>query len=231
MNLQCEGFLPIQENLNWHVTNMELLVFFHFFFFFISDPRQDPYSHMLCSSPLGSQSWSDVEDAQFSPMQGSPMQGAPMEIQQYQRRIHQLEAQLREAHNRINSLQAELGKKNAQTKPQKVETIFWNLSLFFLNCCFLLGSKSLLDRRRTFSILRSSIYVGSSTNSHFTNLLVFYRYGAKDVKSIANHVGTRNTTQVRTHSQKYFLRLVRTLCFFVVLVFLIFYVFSIGERT
>lgn len=34
-------------------------------------------------------------------------------------------------------------------------------------------------------------------------------YGAKDVKAIANHVGTRSTTQVRTHSQKYFLRLER----------------------
>jgi len=34
-------------------------------------------------------------------------------------------------------------------------------------------------------------------------------YGSKDVKAIANHVGTRNATQVRTHAQKYFLRLKR----------------------
>merc|ERR1712137_1256229 len=34
-------------------------------------------------------------------------------------------------------------------------------------------------------------------------------YGSKDVKAIANHVGTRSATQVRTHAQKYFLRLKR----------------------
>jgi len=34
------------------------------------------------------------------------------------------------------------------------------------------------------------------------------RFGEKDVKSIAAYVGSRNPTQVRTHGQKYFLRLV-----------------------
>jgi SHAQKYF class myb-like DNA-binding protein len=36
-------------------------------------------------------------------------------------------------------------------------------------------------------------------------------YGAKDIKAISNHVGTRSSTQVRTHAQKYYLRLAREL--------------------
>jgi len=35
------------------------------------------------------------------------------------------------------------------------------------------------------------------------------KYGCKDVKAISNFVGTRSATQVRTHAQKYFLRLER----------------------
>eukprot|EP00163_Fabomonas_tropica_P016378 TRINITY_DN293_c0_g1_i1.p1 TRINITY_DN293_c0_g1~~TRINITY_DN293_c0_g1_i1.p1 ORF type:complete len:505 (-),score=126.91 TRINITY_DN293_c0_g1_i1:519-2033(-) len=35
------------------------------------------------------------------------------------------------------------------------------------------------------------------------------KFGAKDVKSISAYVGSRNATQVRTHAQKYYLRLMR----------------------
>ena len=35
------------------------------------------------------------------------------------------------------------------------------------------------------------------------------KFGHKDVKAISNFVGTRNSTQVRTHAQKYYLRLNR----------------------
>ena len=34
-------------------------------------------------------------------------------------------------------------------------------------------------------------------------------HGPKDVKAIAQHVGTRSATQVRTHAQKYFIKLAR----------------------
>ncbi|KAJ8903809.1 hypothetical protein NDN08_000342 [Rhodosorus marinus] len=34
-------------------------------------------------------------------------------------------------------------------------------------------------------------------------------YGHKDLKNIAQYVGTRNMTQVRTHAQKYFMRLMK----------------------
>uniref|UniRef100_A0A7S3EJP2 HTH myb-type domain-containing protein n=1 Tax=Rhodosorus marinus TaxID=101924 RepID=A0A7S3EJP2_9RHOD len=35
------------------------------------------------------------------------------------------------------------------------------------------------------------------------------KFGAKDVRSVASYVGTRNATQVRTHAQKYFLKMQR----------------------
>jgi len=35
------------------------------------------------------------------------------------------------------------------------------------------------------------------------------KFGHKDVKAIANYVGTRNATQVRSHAQKYFMKLAR----------------------
>eukprot|EP00871_Galdieria_phlegrea_P000261 jgi/Galph1/1235/GphlegSOOS_G5983.1 len=44
-------------------------------------------------------------------------------------------------------------------------------------------------------------------NEHQRFLEALRKFGHKDVKSISNYVGTRNPTQVRTHAQKYFLRL------------------------
>lgn len=44
---------------------------------------------------------------------------------------------------------------------------------------------------------------------HQRFLEALQKYGHKDVKSISMHVSTRNATQVRTHAQKYFLRLER----------------------
>ncbi|GAM27557.1 hypothetical protein SAMD00019534_107330 [Acytostelium subglobosum LB1] len=44
---------------------------------------------------------------------------------------------------------------------------------------------------------------------HHRFLEALSKFGHRDVKSIANFVGTRNATQVRTHAQKYFLRIDR----------------------
>ncbi|GJQ14121.1 hypothetical protein GpartN1_g5912.t1 [Galdieria partita] len=44
---------------------------------------------------------------------------------------------------------------------------------------------------------------------HQRFLEAIQKYGHKDVKAIANYVGTRNRTQVRTHAQKYFQRISR----------------------
>ena len=46
-----------------------------------------------------------------------------------------------------------------------------------------------------------------TTEEHKQFLIGLEKYGARDVKAIASLVGTRNATQVRTHAQKYFLRL------------------------
>lgn len=44
---------------------------------------------------------------------------------------------------------------------------------------------------------------------HKRFLEALQKFGPKDVRAIANFVGSRNATQVRTHAQKYFLRIAR----------------------
>lgn len=46
-------------------------------------------------------------------------------------------------------------------------------------------------------------------DEHKLFLEALNKYGHKDLRSISLYVGTRNMTQVRTHSQKYFMRLMR----------------------
>lgn len=48
-----------------------------------------------------------------------------------------------------------------------------------------------------------------TAEEHHQFLVGLEKYGPRDVKSIAALVGTRNATQVRTHAQKYFLRVAR----------------------
>lgn len=48
-----------------------------------------------------------------------------------------------------------------------------------------------------------------TADEHKLFLEALNRYGHKDLRAISAHVGTRNMTQVRTHSQKYFMRLMR----------------------
>jgi len=48
-----------------------------------------------------------------------------------------------------------------------------------------------------------------TAEEHQRYLEAIKKYGDRDVKSIASYVGTRNATQVRTHGQKYNLRLER----------------------
>eukprot|EP00166_Cyanidium_caldarium_P000094 ctg_1014.g325 len=52
-----------------------------------------------------------------------------------------------------------------------------------------------------------SRYWAETEHARFLEALLLY--GSKDVRAIASHVQTRNSTQVRTHAQKYYLRLAR----------------------
>lgn len=48
-----------------------------------------------------------------------------------------------------------------------------------------------------------------TAEEHMRFLEGLARFGHKDMKAIARFVGTRNSTQVRTHAQKYYLKLAR----------------------
>ncbi|GJD05651.1 Myb-like protein I [Galdieria sulphuraria] len=86
--------------------------------------------------------------------------------------------------------------------------------------------KELAEYRREIDRLRSLLSQGESNRiqnndtsrsqsrywtpeEHQRFLVAIQKYGHKDVKAIANYVGTRNRTQVRTHAQKYFQRISR----------------------
>eukprot|EP00177_Eucheuma_denticulatum_P008244 GFKZ01015005.1.p1 GENE.GFKZ01015005.1~~GFKZ01015005.1.p1 ORF type:complete len:356 (-),score=53.22 GFKZ01015005.1:1138-2088(-) len=68
-------------------------------------------------------------------------------------------------------------------------------------------SKSKKERAQKAKIPGQSRYW--TPDEHKLFLEALNKYGHKDLRSIAAFVGTRNMTQVRTHSQKYFMRLMR----------------------
>lgn len=63
------------------------------------------------------------------------------------------------------------------------------------------------DRTKAENIKTQSRYWTPDEHKRFIEAL--HKYGPKDVRAIANFVGSRNATQVRTHAQKYFLRIAR----------------------
>jgi len=62
------------------------------------------------------------------------------------------------------------------------------------------------DRQRTDEDSSKQVPRYWTPDEHRMFMEAVQRYGWKDVKSIAQHVGTRTPTQVRTHAQKLFLR-------------------------
>lgn len=68
-------------------------------------------------------------------------------------------------------------------------------------------SKSKKERQGKVKIPGQSRYW--TPDEHKLFLEALNKFGHKDLRSISTYVGTRNMTQVRTHSQKYFMRLMR----------------------
>lgn len=104
---------------------------------------------------------------------------SPMEVQ-YQEEISELKRKLEEAQRKIQMLQSKVGKQ---------------------------GDKVDITKSTRSCSKSQSRYWTDEEHSLFLEAVNIY--GSKDVKAIANHVGTRSATQVRTHAQKYFLRLKR----------------------
>lgn len=74
------------------------------------------------------------------------------------------------------------------------------------------GVKKSVARSKKERITKSKIPGQSrywTPEEHKLFLEALNKYGHKDLRAISAYVGTRNMTQVRTHSQKYFMRLMR----------------------
>jgi len=92
-----------------------------------------------------------------------------------QRKIQQLEEELRQAREQVDMMNNQLStyEQDRVKEKKKPQSRYW------------------------------------TPEEHQRFLEALQKYGHKDVKSISMHVSTRNATQVRTHAQKYFLRLER----------------------
>lgn len=92
-----------------------------------------------------------------------------------QRKIQQLEDELRQARDQVDMMNNQLSsyEQDRAKEKKKPQSRYW------------------------------------TPEEHQRFLEALQKYGHKDVKSISMHVSTRNATQVRTHAQKYFLRLER----------------------
>jgi len=102
-------------------------------------------------------------------------------ISEQKKRIEQMEDELEQHRNKIMDLQHEIDRNRSSD----MET---NEGLH--------GGKNPQSRYWT-------------VEEHQRFLEAIRKFGEKDVKAIASYVGSRNPTQVRTHGQKYYLRLER----------------------
>jgi len=114
-----------------------------------------------------------------------------LEMQRMQLELQRRDSLIDEQQKRIYHLEEELKRCNKQIQDLVVQL------------------SNLKDQKKNESSYKAAQSRYWTAEEHDRFLDAVKRYGSKDVKAIANYVGTRNPTQVRTHAQKYYLRLER----------------------
>lgn len=133
-----------------------------------------PYSYKSAYSFPGRGTHSTLSIAEQAELEYELRYRGNMIVDQ-QRKIQQLEDELRQARDQVDMMNSQLNsyEQDRVKEKKKPQSRYW------------------------------------TPEEHQRFLEALQKYGHKDVKSISMHVGTRNATQVRTHAQKYFLRLER----------------------
>lgn len=133
-----------------------------------------PYSYKSAYSFPGRGTHSTLSIAEQAELEYELRYRGNMIVDQ-QRKIQQLEDELRQARDQVDMMNSQLNsyEQDRAKEKKKPQSRYW------------------------------------TPEEHQRFLEALQKYGHKDVKSISMHVSTRNATQVRTHAQKYFLRLER----------------------
>lgn len=133
-----------------------------------------PYSYKSAYSFPGRGPHSSLSIAEQAELEYELRYRGNMIVDQ-QRKIQQLEDELRQARDQVDIMNNQLSsyEQDRVKEKKKPQSRYW------------------------------------TPEEHQRFLEALQKYGHKDVKSISMHVSTRNATQVRTHAQKYFLRLER----------------------
>jgi len=133
-----------------------------------------PYSYKSAYSFPGRGTHSTLSIAEQAELEYELRYRGNMIVDQ-QRKIQQLEEELRQARDQVDMMNSQLStyEQDRVKEKKKPQSRYW------------------------------------TPEEHQRFLEALQKYGHKDVKSISMHVSTRNATQVRTHAQKYFLRLER----------------------
>lgn len=141
------------------------------------DPNAVPYSYKSANTfsfPGGRGAHSTLSVAEQAELEYELRYRGNMIVDQ-QRKIQQLEDELRQARDQVDMMNNQLStyEQDRVKEKKKPQSRYW------------------------------------TPEEHQRFLEALQKYGHKDVKAISMHVSTRNATQVRTHAQKYFLRLER----------------------